>query len=523
MSVDLQKENEQLKLQIASLQNELKYMKGLVDLVEPFGDHTQDSKPITIIVLGASGDLAKKKTYPALFDLFRKNLLPTNLSILGYARTAKDEKEFRKSIVTGFKGDQAVIDRFASICYYQAGQYTSVADFEVAAKRMLELEESFPERKGANRIFYFAIPPSVFLESAQSIRTAALTSTGWNRLIIEKPFGKDLASSNHLSRELAQLFREDQMYRIDHYLGKELVQNIIGFRFYNTVWEPVWNQHHIANVQITFKEPFGTEGRGGYFDEFGIVRDIMQNHLLQVLALVAIGEPASLGAEDIRNAKVKTLKAIPPIKMEDLVIGQYVADPEGKHPGYLDDSTVPKGSLCPTFAAAVLHINNSRWRGVPFIMKAGKALNERKVDVRIQFKPPTNGLEPNVKPNELVIRIQPNESIYLKFGCKKPGLTNEIDYVDLDLTYSKRFKYEAYDAYERLILDCFKGDHNLFVRADELEEAWRIFTPILHELEEKKIAPIPYVYGSRGPVQADELAKRYGFERNEHYAWKSSL
>jgi len=274
-------------------------------------------------------------------------------------------------------------------------------------------------------------------------------------------------------------------------------------------------------VQITFKEDIGTEGRGGYFDEFGIIRDVMQNHLIQILALVGMEPPVSLDAEDVRSEKVKLLRSVAPLVSQDLVIGQYTADKSGKNPGYLEDKTVPTGSITPTFAAASLHINNTRWKGTGFILKCGKALNERKAEVRIQFREPANGLFPSAAPNELVLRVQPGEAVYLKLISKKPGLNNDNTQVELDLSYKDRFNVGALpDAYERLILEVIRGDHNLFVRSDELEAAWKIFTPILHKLEKEKVKPELYEFGSRGPVSSDELAKAAGFIRTEGYEWK---
>jgi len=361
--------------------------------------------------------------------------------------------------------------------------------------------------------------------SAKSIKENAMSTSGWTRVVVEKPFGRDSASAAQLGRDLGSLFAEDQIYRIDHYLGKEMVQNLMAVRFANELFEPVWNRHHVATVQITFKEPFGTQGRGGYFDEFGIIRDVMQNHLIQILALVAMEPPVSMRAEDVRDEKAKLLRAVPPITLDNLVIGQY--GPGEKESAYLDDPTVPKGSITPTYAAAVLFINNSRWRGTPFILKCGKALDERKAEIRITFKKPATGLfmEHELAPNELVIRVQPDEAVYLRLTIKKPGLSADTVYTELDLSYKDKFAQgrplNLPDAYERLIYDVIRGDHNLFVRDDELMAAWNIFTPVLHRLEEEKIRPELYQYGSRGPESAAELIKKYyvrvpGYKYQDH-------
>jgi len=339
---------------------------------------------------------------------------------------------------------------------------------------------------------------------------------------VEKPFGKDSGSSALLSKQMGSLFTEEQIYRIDHYLGKEMVQSLMGLRFANSVFEPLWNRNYIKCVLITFKENIGTEGRGGYFDEFGIIRDVMQNHLLQIFALVGLEPTVSLSAEDVRDEKVKLLRSTDPIELDDVILGQYTASPDGKVPGYLDDKTVPKGSNTSTFATVVLHIQNSRWKGVPFILKCGKALNERKAEIRIQFEPTPSGLYPNAIPNELVLRVQPDEAVYLKMSIKKPGMSNLLERTELDLTYRERHETASNlpDAYERLIYDVIRGDHNLFVRNDELEAAWKIFTPLLHKIEGQNVKPIPYEFGSRGPVESDNLISKYGYTRDEEYSWK---
>ncbi len=330
-----------------------------------------------------------------------------------------------------------------------------------------------------------------------------------------------------MSQHLSKLFIEDELYRIDHYLGKEMVQNLIVLRFANKIFKRIWNRDSIESVQITFKEPFGTEGRGGYFDEFGIIRDVIQNHLIQILALIAMEPPISKNAEDIRNEKVKVLRSIPELKLEDVVLGQYVGNPNGRTDseklGYLDDPTVPKGSTTPTFAATLLNIKNERWDGVPFILKAGKALNERKAEIRIQFKDVPGDIFDNVcARNELVIRVQPDEAVYMKISTKKPGMNFSPEETELDLTYKHRYE-DVYmpDAYERLILDVFLGSQIHFVRTDELAEAWRIFTPLLHRIESEKIKPVPYVYGSRSVAEADQLISTVGkYAYSSTYSWK---
>jgi len=305
-----------------------------------------------------------------------------------------------------------------------------------------------------------------------------------------------------------------------------MVKNLLVLRFANVAMGAAWDKHSISNVQISFKEPFGTEGRGGYFDEFGIIRDILQNHLLQVLSILTMERPVSFASEDIRDEKVKVLRAIPPIAREDVLLGQYVGA-NGK-PGYLDDDTVPKDSVCPTFAATTLRINNERWEGVPFILKAGKALNEAKVEIRMQFKDVTQGIFKDISRNELVIRIQPSEAVYLKLNAKTPGFAFRAIPTEMDLTYKRRFTDSKIpEAYEALILDAIQGDHSNFVRDDELDVAWKIFTPILHWIEGKegpRPKPLPYPYGSRGPKELDNFIGKLGYKRaaKEEYSWPTT-
>ena len=359
-----------------------------------------------------------------------------------------------------------------------------------------------------------------------SIKASCWSRTGYNRVIVEKPFGHDLDSSDALSKHLGSLFSEQEIYRIDHYLGKEMVQNLMILRFANQIFTPIWNRNNVASVMITFKEPFGTMGRGGYFDEFGIIRDIMQNHLLQIFCLVAMEKPPSKHANHIRDEKVKVLECTQTIRVEDVVIGQYLADPNGttedSKKGYLEDETITnKNSNTPTYACAALRINNERWDGVPFFLKCGKALNERKAEVRIQFRDvPGDIFDGKLKRNELVIRVQPNEAVYCKMMSKEPGISFEPHETELDLTYHVKYKdIKLPDAYERLILDVFEGNQLHFVRSDELREAWRVFTPLLHAIETQGVKPFTYIYGSRGLREADDFVASFGHRYTGTYSW----
>ena len=562
------------KAEAASLGDDGVDMKGQADF-------------LSITVIGGSGDLAKKKIFPALFALYYEGHLPENFVIFGYARSKKTREEFCDDICFNLtcrvdESDKCgpKLETFLEKCYYQSGGYDSLEGFGALSEQLSLLEGDHK----SNRLFYFSIPPNVFVDAAQGASRAASSTTGWNRVIVEKPFGRDLASSRALSDGLYRNLTEDQIYRIDHYLGKELVENLSVLRFSNLVFQPLWTRQCIRNVQIIFSEDFGTEGRGGYFDNYGIIRDIMQNHLLQILALFAMEQPVSLDAEDMRDEKVKLLRSIKPIKMDNVVIGQYKGSktPEGKNvPGYLDDEGVPSHSLTPTFSAIALFIDNPRWDGVPFLMvsrflridvnrlpspppspsvdlspesdsgtksgltttimlspppspvcmslrelppvdavmyqKAGKALTERKAEVRVQFRHvPGNlykthfGTNIDMATNELVIRLQPDSGVYLRINNKVPGIGLRLDRTNLDLIYKTKYTTELPDAYERLIIDAINGDKRLFIRNDELDHAWRLFTPILDKLEQTKQVPELYPYGSRGPLGAHYLAAKYG-------------
>ncbi|KAI5290347.1 Glucose-6-phosphate 1-dehydrogenase [Ascosphaera aggregata] len=478
----------------------------------------------TIIVLGASGDLAKKKTFPALFGLYRNKFLPKDIKIVGYARTKMDQSEYLRRVRSYIKVPTREIEEqlnaFCNICTYYAGQYDKDESFQGLEKHLERVEKG---QKRQNRVFYMALPPTVFITVSQHLKRNNYPKNGVARVFVEKPFGRDLESSRTLQRALAPNWNEDELFRIDHYLGKEMVKNLLILRFGNEFFGATWNRHHIDNVQITFKEPFGTEGRGGYFDEFGIIRDVMQNHLLQVLTLLAMERPISFSAEDIRDEKVRVLRGIDPIEPKNVIVGQYGRSVDGTRPAYKEDDTVPKGSRCATFCALVAYIKNERWDGVPFILKAGKALNEQKTEVRIQFRDVTSGIFKDIPRNELVIRVQPNESVYIKMNSKLPGLSMQTVVTELDLTYRRRFSdLKIPEAYESLILDALKGDHSNFVRDDELDASWRIFTPLLHYLDDHEdIIPLEYPYGSRGPAVLDDFTSSFGYKFSDPagYQW----
>mmetsp|Transcript_6559 Transcript_6559/g.19890 ORF Transcript_6559/g.19890 Transcript_6559/m.19890 type:complete len:504 (+) Transcript_6559:55-1566(+) len=466
-------------------------------------------EPTTIVVVGASGDLAHKKTFPALFSLYYHGFLPQKFQIVGYARKKLDLEEFRSKILLNLacrvldQRDCAnKINEFIDRISYISGQYASAEDFSRLDQYLAKLEDNQP----TGRLFYLAIPPNVFGDSMKSIKASACAKDAWTRVVVEKPFGRDTKTYLELRDQCAEHFAEEQLYRIDHYVGKDVVQNIVVLRFANYIIEALWNREHIRDVHIIFEENFGTEGRAGYFDQFGIIRDIMQNHLLQVLAYMTMERPETLHAGDINTVKTQLMSDILPLKAENFVTGQYE--------GYLEEDGVPKGSVTPTFAACVMYINNKRWEGVPFFLTAGKNLHNRKAEVRIRFK---KGRSMEFFPgeevgNEIIIRIQPNEAVSMRVVNKVPGLSKDLAFTSLDLLYKRAFEKESKDiadAYERLILDAIHGDKSLFVHDDQLRISWELFTPALEELEspDSPIKPVTYKVGTKGPPEADELRR----------------
>uniref|UniRef100_A0A8C3GBI0 glucose-6-phosphate dehydrogenase (NADP(+)) n=1 Tax=Cyclopterus lumpus TaxID=8103 RepID=A0A8C3GBI0_CYCLU len=468
-----------------------------------YEEQSRHSNTHIFIILGASGDLAKKKIYPTLWWLFRDGLLPDDTYFVGFARSKLTVEDIKTACLPHMKvtdEDSECLSAFFSKNSYLSGMYDDDSSFTQLDAHL----SSLPRGADANRLFYLALPPTVYQHVSTNINTHCMSRRGWSRVIVEKPFGRDLQSSEELSAHLSSMFTEDQIYRIDHYLGKEMVQNLMVLRFGNRIFGPIWNRNSVACVVLTFKEPFGTQGRGGYFDDFGIIRLETLIHIKLLLTLIP---PCFL---------------IPVII--DVVLGQYVGDAKGEgHSklGYLDDPTIPEGSCTPTFATVVLYVQNERWDGVPFILRCGKALNEQKAEVRLQFTDvPGDIFGERCQRNELVVRVQPDEAIYLKMMTKRPGVYFSPEETELDLTYRSRYKnMKLPDAYERLILDVFCGNQMHFVRSDELREAWRIFTPLLHRMEGEKTRPIPYTYGSRGPNEADDLVKRVGFRYKGTYKW----
>jgi len=483
---------------------------------------TPESEPLSIVVIGASGDLARKKTFPALFALYCQGLLPDDFNIFGFARSKMNDEAFRKHItanltcryVPGESCDERM-NEFLARCFYVSGQYNSKESF-IHLHREMQKVETLDK---VNCIFYMAIPPSIFLDVAHAIGDAGLVQCGackpWSRIVIEKPFGRDRASSDKMVKEMDKVFSESQTYRIDHYLGKEVIQNLMVLRFANLIFEPIWNHKYIRDVQISWQEDLSVEGRAGYFDHYGIIRDVIQNHLLQIMALIAMEPCTKMDAGHIGNQKVKVLRSIKPLQPDNVVVGQYTAAEYNgrKHRGYLEDEMVPQNSVTPTYSAVVLEIDNERWKGVPFMISAGKGLSSRKTEIRIRFRDVNKSafaaIGTNPEPNELLIRIQPDEAIILTIANKIPGMGLRLKQTELDLRYRDAFDELIPDAYESLILDVIRGDKSLFIRKDELAAAWDIFTPILHRLETESIPPESYSFGSNGPAGAEKLASKY--------------
>lgn len=491
-----------------------------------------ESSGVTFVIVGASGDLASRKLFPALFALHARGLLPSDVRFVGFARTPMSDDDFRRRIADNLKCEELTAEAceagrkdFLGRCFYRHGDYGDPGAFRGLQRDM----EAFGNGD-VNRVFYLAIPPSIFSLTARSLGESGMVRCGscqpWSRVVIEKPFGRDRASSDRLTADIRGVFTEEQTFRIDHYLGKEVIQDLMVLRFANTIFEPVWNRHYVSHVHIAWSEDLALTGRAGYFDGFGIIRDVMQNHLTQMLALMAMECPWRMDAKCVRDEKVRLLRQVPPLRLENLVVGQYTAGRHGGRDvtGYRQEEGVPAGSRTPTYAAAVFEVKSPRWRGVPFLVSAGKGLDCQRTEIRIQFKSPEHDLFRDLlasagasgtplRDNELVIRVQPEEQIFERIVNKVPGMGVTLDSARLDLRYREVYTGTRIgDAYESLLLDVVRGDRSLFIRDDELEAAWDIFTPALQELETAGVVPEPYAFGSLGPAAVDDLAARFGIE-----------
>lgn len=480
-------------------------------------------EPATIVIFGASGDLTERKLVPALYSLAAEHHL-SKLAIVGFGRTALTDDAFRAQLRAGVEKfarrrpiDPELWSSFGAPIYYQQGHFDDPASFQRLKERLsrIEAEHGLPR----NRLYYLAVPPSAFAPIVQNLGASGLAEEGdrtFSRVIIEKPFGTDLESARSLNKSIRTVLHERQIYRIDHYLGKETVQNLLVFRFANGIFEPVWNSRFVDQVQITGAETLGVENRAGYFDQAGIMRDMVQNHLLQVVSLAALEPPAEMSGEAIRDEKVKVLRALRPIRKEEIetraVRAQYVRGSVlgGDVPGYLEEKGIGPASRTETYVALKLFIDNWRWAGVPFYLRSAKRMPKRVTEISIHFKAAPLRLfrELNLaegQSNVLAIRIQPDEGIRLAIGTKVPGPSTEIAPVTMEFRYASAFGASTAEAYERLLLDSLLGDSTLFIREDEVDASWSFITPIQRAWAERPESLSTYAAGSWGPKAAERM------------------
>lgn len=489
--------------------------------------------PFCLVVFGASGDLNKRKIMPAIYRLMSMGLLPQEFCVIGTSRTALSDEQFKDMMSQSVKQelgqgyDDATWQELAARLYYVPIDYANAATYKALGERIEQAEQRHDTKR--NRIFYLSVPPTVYEDAITNLGASGLSreeagSGGFTRVVIEKPFGRDLASALSLNTTTERSFGEHQVYRMDHYLAKETVQNVLMFRFANSIFEPLWNQRYIDHVQITAAETLGVEHRAGYYEKSGVIRDMFQNHILQLLALTAMEPPARFDASHVQDEKVKVLSSVRPVDLEHLdkyaVQAQYVAGKvgQGHVPGYRQEPDVAPDSTTATYCAMKLLIDNWRWKGVPFYLRSGKRLRARKAEIAIRFKNVPHlmfarTMHAPIDPNTLVLRVQPDEGVSLVFQTKRQGSKVCLDPVKMDFSYPKALSLEAY---ERVLLDCMSGDHLLFVRDDAVKTTWKLVTPVIERLEQEARSEGIEFYeaGSDGPRESSALLKQEG------HAWR---
>jgi glucose-6-phosphate 1-dehydrogenase len=477
------------------------------------------TEPHIVVIFGASGDLTKRKLIPALFNLHQQNLLGHPFAIVGVSRPTMTDSEFRDKMMEFLPVNETSTD-FISHLHYESIQTSEEKDYVRLKERITHLKETI--KAPGNILFYLSTPPNLYPVVPKHLAKVGLNNEadGFKRLIVEKPFGTDLQSAKLLNKELLQYFEEDQIYRIDHYLGKETVQNLLVLRFSNSLWEPLWNHKYIDHTQITSAESLGVEKRGGYYDSSGAMRDMIQNHLMQLVGLVAMEPPTVINADAIRNEMLKVFQSIRPLKVETLennvVRGQYTASHiKGEAvPGYREEEGVDPESRTETFVAMKLNIDNWRWAGTPFYIRTGKKLPTRVTEIVINFRPTPHHLFEAIggspsQPNQLIIRIQPDEGILMKMGLKVPGTGFNVQTINMNFRYADLSDAYVATAYERLLLDCIQGDATLYSRGDNVEKAWEIVQPLLDVWSNNPDFLLHgYPAGTWGPLAAEELISK---------------
>ncbi len=484
--------------------------------------------PALMVIFGATGDLAHRKLLPSIYNLARQGMIPPGFAVVGAARDEMPEEQFRDMAAEAIRQysrtqpvDKDVLAELSRALFYQRLQFDDPKAWKALKRRLDELSQQ--RQTSGNVVFYCATPPLAYPVIIEQLEAVGLNHDphGYRRIIVEKPFGTDLHSARELNRLLHKTFGEDRVYRIDHYLGKETVQNILAFRFANAIFEPIWNSHYVDSIQITVAEEIGVGGRGAYYEQAGALRDIIQNHALQLLTLVAMEAPVAFEATSVRDEKVKVLRAIRPLHPDDMathtVRGQYTRGfVLGQEvPGYREEESIAPDSRTETFAAVKIQVDNWRWSDVPFYVRSGKRMPKRVTEIRVGFKRPphlTFGREQTreLEPNAITLRIQPEEGISLRFGAKVPTPGLRIRSVNMDFLYASSFLAEAPDAYERLLVDCLVGDPTLFTRADEVETAWQWIDAIEEAWRQGKPPLETYPAGTWGPPSADRLLENDG-------------